>query len=95
MVKNNITAQYESNNLEVIVRLKSGSKVMEFSEVEKVLRAGMPTFAELGSAKTQEELQRFGNQLELYTAALNALRQRPLAKSVRLKGIRRSQRIKK
>ncbi len=94
MVKNSITAEYASTH-EVIVRLKSGSKVMEFSEVEKILRAGMPTFTELGSAKTPEELQRSINQLELYTAVLNAMRQGPLSKSVRRKGTRRSQRIKK
>jgi hypothetical protein len=94
MVKNIITAE-NSSNYEVIIKLNSGSKAMELAEVERILRAGAPTLRELGSAKTQEELERFSNQLDLYYAAMTALRQRPLSKSVRQKGTRRSQRIKK
>ena len=68
---------------------------MEFSEVERIISAGMPSLTQIGSTKTLDELFKVVHQIDLYTAALDALRQRPLTKAVRLKGTRRSQRIKK
>jgi hypothetical protein len=94
MVKTSIIAE-NSSNYEVIIRLSSGSKVMDLGEVQRILNAGAPTLLEIGPCPTQEKFQRFADLQDLYYAALVSLQQRPLSKSVRQKGTRRSQRIKK